>query len=159
METTESTSNDLTLSNSESVKVESKPSSKNKKVSKQQIRDFLFVSITKNKPDIAHFLFDRFDDTLDEIFVDEDGKLHEALIYASAKGYADSVNVILQKGSGRVKQASVEAALDVAGSDSNIKNLLFDRLTLDEESFQRLMLSSIERGDLDSVKALFDKQM
>lgn len=159
METTESTNNDLTLSNSESVKVESKPSSKNKKVSKQQIRDFLFVSITKNKPDIAHFLFDRFDDTLDEIFVDEDGKLHEALIYASAKGYADSVNVILQKGSGRVKQASVEAALDVAGSDSNIKNLLFDRLTLDEESFQRLMLSSIERGDLDSVKALFDKQM
>ncbi len=158
MEQTESTQNDLTVSSTESVQHETKNSQKTKKVTKQQIRDFLFVSITKNKPDIAHFLFDRFDETLDEIFVDEDGKLHEALVYASAKGYADSVNVILQKGAGRVKQASVEAALDVAGTDLNVKNLLFDKLTLDEESFQRLMLSSIERGDLDSVKALFEKQ-
>ncbi len=43
MEQTESTQNDLTVSSTESVQHETKNSQKTKKVTKQQIRDFLFV--------------------------------------------------------------------------------------------------------------------
>lgn len=140
------------------VKVELK--SKAQLKNKEQVREFLIHSITKNKPDISNFLFEKSSEVLDEIFADNDSKLHQALIYASAKGYTEMVDLILARGQGLLKFESLEAAIEASSKEGhkNVKDLLFDKIVLDAKSFERLMYASIDKGDLDAVMRLFDKQ-
>ena len=122
----------------------------------EQIFNFLLHAISQNKVEIAEFLFDKCSDCLDDIFADDDGKFRNSLIYASSKGYEQVVELILHKGEGKINQKTVELAL--AASEGKVKDILFEKVTLDKEAFERLMFSSIDKGDLDSVKRLFNKQ-
>ncbi len=126
---------------------------------KEQVRDFLIHAITKNKLDIAHFLFEKCSVLIDEIFADQDKKLHNALVYASDKGYTEIVDLILEKGEGKLNTESIEAAFNSSSKagQANVKDLLFKKVNLSEGSVERLMYSCIENGDLDAVQRLFEK--
>lgn len=138
---------------SEEVVVEQKVSKKN-----EQVVQFLLHAITMNKPDIANFLFDKCGDSLEEIFASDDKRIEKALVGASASGYEEIVKLILERGEGKISQDTVEAAIEAAGSHKGTRHVILEKVTLDTKAFERLMFSSIESGDLDSVKKLFDKK-
>jgi len=125
---------------------------------KDQVRNFLFFALKQNRPEIASFLFEKFSQFMDEIFNDEDGKLHDALIDASSAGNTEVVKLILNHGEGRIKDESYDAVLESTTFGSGVKKIVIEKTNINDTKFEKLMFASIEKGELDLVKALFDKK-